>query len=77
MIKKSCCGPIGRSEFSFPETPPACFVHLADHLKAGNHSPGIFMIRRRCAIAQVIAFLEEVSYRSEAKDWENRIEYIP
>src|SRR5262245_55852334 len=53
------------------------FTHLADHLQAGHHSPGIFMIRRRCAIPQVVAFLIEASYRSEAKDWENQIEYIP
>src|SRR5262245_14322043 len=53
------------------------FIHLAEHLSAGHHSPGIFMIRRRCAIPQVVAFLVEASYRSEAKDWENRIEYIP
>jgi hypothetical protein len=51
--------------------------HLADHLQAGNHSPGIFMVRRRCQLAQVVAFLIEAAYRSDAATWENRIEYIP
>jgi Domain of unknown function (DUF5615) len=51
--------------------------HLADHMQAGDHSPGIFMVRRRCLLAQVVAFLVEAAYRSDATDWENRIEYIP
>ena len=53
------------------------FGHLADHLKAGKHSPGIFMVRRRCLLPQVVAFLVEAAYRSDATTWENRIEYIP
>ncbi len=51
--------------------------HLADHLQAGNYCPGIFMVRRRCLLAQVVAFLVEAAYRSDAAHWENRIEHIP
>ena len=51
--------------------------HLADHLRAGNHCPGIFMVRRRCVLPQVVSFLVEAAYRSDAANWENRIEYIP
>jgi hypothetical protein len=51
--------------------------HLASHLQAGNHCPGIFMVRRHCALPQVVSFLVEAAYRSNAADWENRIEYIP
>lgn len=53
------------------------YGHLADHLQAGNHCPGIFMVRRQCLLAQVVAFVVEAAYRSDAASWENRIEYIP
>lgn len=53
------------------------FTHLANHLQAGNHSPGIFMVRRWAMLSQVVAFVVEVAYRSSAADWQDRIEYIP
>ena len=51
--------------------------HLANHLQAGHHCPGIFMVRRRCPLPQVVDFLVEAAYRSDAANWENHIEYIP
>src|SRR5687767_10578395 len=52
-------------------------THLANHLQSGHHSPGIFLVRRRCALSQVVAFLVEAAYRSSASSWQDRIEYIP
>ncbi len=52
-------------------------VHLAKHLDLGLPSPGIFLLRRRCALGQVVAFLIEAAYSSDPKEWQNRIEYIP
>lgn len=51
--------------------------HLADHLAAGHHSPGIFTIRRTATIFKLVSFLELAAYASEAHEWRDRIEYIP
>ena len=51
--------------------------HLADHLLAGHHSPGIFTIRGTTTLPRLISFLEVVAYASEAHEWRDRIEYIP
>ncbi len=50
--------------------------HLADHLQAGHHSPGIFTFRRLTPLPQVIEFLVLVAYESEAAEWQDRIEYF-
>ena len=51
--------------------------HLAHHLKAGRHSPGVFIIRETTSLAGVISFLEAVAHASEAHEWRDSIEYIP
>jgi hypothetical protein len=51
--------------------------HLADHLQAGHHSPGIFMLRRGSRLSQVVAHLALVAFASEAGEWQDRIEFIP
>jgi hypothetical protein len=51
--------------------------HLADHLTAGHHSPGVFMVRRKGSFGQVIAFLIRAAYASKPSEWDDRIEYIP
>ena len=51
--------------------------HLAVHLQAGHHSPGIFTIRPINTLPRLISFLEVVAYASEAHEWRDRIEYIP
>jgi len=52
-------------------------AHLADHLNAGAHSPGIFQLRRRRTISEVLEFLATVAYASDPSEWRDRIEYIP
>ncbi len=51
--------------------------HLANHLRAGHHSPGIFMLRRGCQVADVVAHLALVVQASEAWEWQDRIEFVP
>ncbi len=51
--------------------------HLADHLLAGHHSPGIFTIRSTTTLSRLISFLEVAAYASEAHEWRDRIEFIP
>jgi hypothetical protein len=51
--------------------------HLADHLQAGRHCPGVFMLRRGSRLSQVVSHLTLVAYASEAAEWQDRIEFIP
>jgi hypothetical protein len=51
--------------------------HLAEHLRAGRHCPGIWLIRRGSTIPQVIAFLEIAAYASDPSDWQDQLETIP
>lgn len=51
--------------------------HLAHHLKAGRHSPGIFMLHRSSRLSQVAAYLALIAQASEPWEWQNRIEFIP
>jgi hypothetical protein len=50
---------------------------LTDHLQLGNHLPGLFLIRPRKRIPDVVAFLAYAAYFSDPTDWQDRIEYIP
>jgi hypothetical protein len=51
--------------------------HLADHLSAGHHSPGVLMLSRGSKISEVLSFLVCVAYASDASEWEDRIYYVP
>ena len=57
-----------------PDTTP---THLADHLAAGRHSPGVFMIRPHSTLPQIVSFLRDAAYASEAEEWQDRIQLIP
>src|SRR3979490_1511427 len=39
-------------------------AHLAAHLGAGHHSPGIFIIRRHSTLPQIVSFLRDAAYAS-------------
>jgi hypothetical protein len=51
--------------------------HLADHLAAGRHSPGVFMIRPHSTLPQLLTFLRDAAYASEPAEWQDRIQFIP
>ncbi len=51
-------------------------LDLANHLNAGHHSPGLFLIRRSAHIQEIMNFLVIAAYASEAYEWRDRIEYI-
>ncbi len=51
--------------------------HLADHLHAGHHSPGIFIIRRHSTLPQIVSFLADAAYASDPSEWGDWIKYIP
>lgn len=52
-------------------------VHLAAHLEAGRHTPGIFLVRRSTSVPVTVEFLTLASYESGPEEWRDRIEYIP
>jgi hypothetical protein len=51
--------------------------HLANHLQAGHHSPGVFMLRRGSRLSEIVSHLALVAYASDAWEWQDRIEFIP
>jgi hypothetical protein len=51
--------------------------HLAEHLKAGHHSPGIFLVRLKSNPAEVIEYLVLAMYASDPSEWLDWINFIP
>src|SRR5437867_1876725 len=51
--------------------------HLADHIRAGHHSPGVLIVRSGCTMPEVITALVLVAYASDAWEWVDQIKYIP
>ncbi len=52
-------------------------MHLRDHLAAGNHVPGILLIRRRYTWGQIIEDLHLIWDASTSDEYPDRIEYLP
>ena len=52
-------------------------THLAAHLQAGRHSPGVFLARGAPPVWQVVAFLVLAAHAGDPADYSDRIEYIP
>src|SRR4051794_50987 len=51
--------------------------HLKQHLLAGRHSPGVFLIRPASAIPRVLFALELAAYAGDPLTFQDRAEYIP
>jgi hypothetical protein len=51
--------------------------HLASHLQAGRHCPGVFMLRHGARLSAMVEFLALAAHVSEAWEWADRIEFIP
>ncbi len=51
--------------------------HLADHLAAGRHVPGILVLRRRVSLDAILEELILIAGASLASEYEDRIEYVP
>ncbi len=50
--------------------------HLAEHLAAGNHCSGIFMVLSDGKPVQVVEFLVLAAYASEPPEWRDWIKYV-
>jgi hypothetical protein len=51
--------------------------HFADHLDAGHHSSGLFLLRPSSTLAEIVDFLAAAAYASEASEWVDVWRYIP
>ena len=51
--------------------------HLADHLAAGGHVPGIFVLRRTRAIGDVVDDLMFIAGAAFDDEFRDRIIYVP
>jgi hypothetical protein len=51
--------------------------HLADHLHAGHHSPGVFILRPRWTIPLVLAALILRDQAGDPQIYVDRFEFIP
>ena len=51
--------------------------YLADHLAAGQTSPGVFVIRRRATISSVLQWLELVVADDDPDAWRDRLIFVP
>src|SRR5262249_14960299 len=51
--------------------------HLAEHLQAGHHVPGIFLVRLKSNPAEVIEYLVLATYASDLSEWQDWINFIP
>jgi hypothetical protein len=51
--------------------------HLADHLKAGRHVPGILIPRPNATFGQVLDELILIALAGQPDDFRDRIRYVP
>ncbi len=52
-------------------------VHLAEHLSQHRQVPGIFVLRPKATIGQVIEDLILIALVGEQQEYQNRITYLP
>jgi hypothetical protein len=52
-------------------------LHLEDHLAAGRHSPGVFLINPRSRIQDLVAFLALAAHAGNEAQWRDQVTYIP
>ena len=51
--------------------------HWLDHLRAGRHSPGVFIIREIVPLREIVENLVIRAYASDPSKWWDRLEYFP
>lgn len=52
-------------------------VHLQEHLAAGRHVPGIFILNRNMDISSTVDHLALIVGASEAEEYFDRINFLP
>jgi hypothetical protein len=51
--------------------------HLANHLQAGRHSPGVLIVRGQAALSAILARLVVIAHAGDPQDCQDRVEFIP
>jgi len=51
--------------------------HLQDHLEAGGHVPGIFLLRRQYTIGRILDDLLLIWEVGDVEEYRDRLEYLP
>ena len=51
--------------------------HLENHLAAGRHSPGVFLVRPATNLSDLIEYLALVAHLTEPFEWQDRVTFIP
>ncbi|MEM9540355.1 MAG: DUF5615 family PIN-like protein [Cyanobacteria bacterium P01_E01_bin.42] len=52
-------------------------IHLAEHLTQDRHIPGIFVLRRKFTIGQILNELVLIAQAGDPEEYRDRISYIP
>ena len=52
-------------------------VHFFDRLRSGRSSPGVFLVRQRAPVGQVVESILLVWSASAAGEWAGHIHYLP
>jgi hypothetical protein len=52
-------------------------AYLADHWAAGHHSPGVFLIRRKSTLRDLVAFLALAAGEDDEGQWHDCISFVP
>jgi hypothetical protein len=52
-------------------------AHLIAHLQAGCHSPGVFIVRAKIPLPEIVEAIVNVALASDPGEWVDRLEYIP
>jgi hypothetical protein len=51
--------------------------HLANHLGAGRHSPGILVIRLSATVPEVLEYLVLAAYAGDPAEYQDTLRHIP
>ena len=51
--------------------------HLADHLAAGHHSPGVFTVRTEFPLREILDFLVLAAFATDPSEWADTNRFIP
>jgi hypothetical protein len=52
-------------------------AELSAHQRAGRFSPGLFIVRARSRLADVLAFLAAAAHAGDEDQWRDQVTYIP
>lgn len=52
-------------------------THVANHVAAGYHIPGVLLIRPGTSLRQIVTHLELIAHAGTEAEYRDRIEFIP